>query len=168
MAEARPLSGARRGRLTGVLVAGLVFIADQVSKWLVFHLAADQPMRVAVAPFLNIVTAWNTGVSFGLLAFDQGVWALVLALLALAICAGLGLWLWRSDTRLQSLALGLVIGGALGNVADRLVFLKVRDFIDVHVGGWHWPAFNLADSAITVGAVILIVLAFRPHRGHGN
>ena len=158
----------RRWRTPGMLLAGAVFAADQASKWLVFSLAGPESMRHAVTPFLDIVTTWNTGVSFGLLAFDQGVWALVLAALAITITVALGFWLWRSDSRNQVLALGLVIGGATGNVTDRLIFLKVRDFLDFHVGGWHWPAFNLADAAVTVGAVFLIGLAFSPQRTRGN
>ena len=86
-------------------------------------------------------------------------WALVL--LAFAIVAWLSVWLWRAQGRVVSAALGLIIGGALGNVADRMRFQAVTDFLDFHLGAYHWPAFNLADVAVVCGAALLILDSFR-------
>jgi signal peptidase II len=112
---------------------------------------------VEVTPFFDLVLVWNRGVSFGMLTGGGGVppWALV----ALAGAIGLFLlaWLWRETRAPARLALWLVIAGAVGNVVDRLRFGAVVDFLDFHVNGYHWPAFNVADSAIVVGAGLLLL-----------
>jgi signal peptidase II len=139
----------------GLSIAGLTLVLDQISKWWALH-ALDPLQPVAVIPFLNLVLVWNRGVSFGLFD-DGGSWTpWLLKLVALIIVAGLVWWLRRTDDRYQATALGLIIGGAIGNVIDRLVHGAVVDFIDVHAAGYHWPAFNVADSAICVGAVLLV------------
>jgi signal peptidase II len=107
-----------------------------------------------VAPFFKLVTVWNRGMSFGLFNDAQVSWALVL--LALAISGALLWWLKGVNRILPALALGLVLGGAIGNVVDRLRFGAVYDFLYFHLGEWYWPAFNLADSAITVGVAALL------------
>ena len=103
---------------------------------------------------------WNRGVTFGLLSGDGPLNHLILALLATAIAGFLLRWMARAETPLVAVALGAVIGGAVGNVIDRLRLGHVVDFLDFHAMGWHWPAFNVADSAITVGAGILILEGF--------
>jgi signal peptidase II len=138
----------------GLVVAGLVIVLDQLSKWAMLT-TLDGPL--ALTPFLNLVVVWNRGVSFGM--FDSagtlGPW--ILSGLALAVVAALLWWLRRVEHPFAAAALGLIIGGALGNVIDRLRFGAVFDFLDVHAAGYHWPAFNVADSAICVGAVLLLV-----------
>lgn len=151
----------------GLSIACLIIGLDQLSKyWIVekvmrpegvdgtpFHSAT----RIEVMPFFDLVMAWNRGVSFGI-GNTGGEWnALILSALAMVICAGMTFWLAKAETLLVQVALGGIIGGALGNVIDRARFGAVADFLDVHVAGYHWPAFNVADSAITVGAVFLIV-----------
>lgn len=139
-------------------LAAAVIIADQASKaWLYRYLTESGRRVVEVLPFINLVTVWNYGVSFGMFntGSSAGAWAFVG--LALAIVVALAIWAARSVRLLPAVALGLVIGGALGNVIDRLRLGAVFDFLDVHAAGWHWPAFNVADSAITVGVILLLL-----------
>ena len=103
---------------------------------------------------INLVLGFNTGVSFGL--FGQAPAWLLMAF-TLAIVAGLLVWIHRSDSRLTASALGLVVGGALGNLLDRLRQGAVADFLDFYIGSYHWPAFNLADVAIVCGVGLLLV-----------
>ncbi|CAA7612489.1 signal peptidase II [Magnetospirillum sp. SS-4] len=150
----------------GLAVALVIAILDQITKWWMIEMVMRpdgiaatpffSPVRIAVTPFFNLVMTWNRGVSFGI-GNNGGDWnALILSGLALAIVAAMLVWLRNADTLILRLALGGIIGGALGNVVDRLRFGAVADFLDFHLAGYHFPAFNLADSAITVGAVILV------------
>lgn len=139
---------------TGLLIAGLVIVLDQLSKWLVLAKIAIPPhSNMELLPFFNIVLVWNYGISFGMFAADRQ--PLLLVLMSAAIVLVLLAWLGRNTSKLQAVALGLVIGGALGNVIDRLRFEAVVDFLDVHLGSYHWPAFNIADSCIFIGVVLL-------------
>jgi signal peptidase II len=140
----------------GLMIAVLAVIADQASKWWVLAIFAKSPVAITVTPFFNIVQTWNRGISFGLFNDDGDFNALILSLVAIVIVVYLVRWLYRTETKWTGLALGLIIGGALGNVIDRALHRAVFDFLDVHVGGYHWPAFNGADSFITVGAALLI------------
>ncbi len=145
-------------------LAGAVIVADFASKaWILsaFHLHES----VAVASFFNLVLVFNPGASFSFLA-DAGGWQRwFFVVLALAISAWLVVMIRQhAHERLMPAALALVLGGALGNVIDRLRFGAVVDFLDFHVAGWHWPAFNIADSAITVGVVLLIWLQLTHER----
>lgn len=137
-------------------LAGAIIGADFATKaWVLaaFHLHES----VAVTPFFNLVLVMNPGASFSFLA-DAGGWQRwFFIVLALAISAWLVVMIRRhAAERLMPTALALVLGGALGNVIDRVRFGAVVDFLDFHVAGWHWPAFNVADSAITVGVVLLL------------
>lgn len=150
---ARPL-------LKGGAIALAALVLDQVSKWGIVTQVMTPPRTLELTPFANIVLVHNTGVSFGMLN-DGNPWnAWLLSGFALAVCAGLVFWLSRADTRIQIVGLGLILGGAIGNVIDRITLGAVVDFLDFHVGGYHWPAFNVADSAICIGAVLLIYEAF--------
>ncbi len=148
--------------LTHPLRFGLVFalavaIADQASKWAVREWVMDPPGTVALTGFFNIVEVWNRGVGFGLFASDS-TWAPVaFSALAAAICSALAFWLRQAGTRIEAGAIGAVIGGAAGNVVDRLVWRGVYDFLDFHLAGYHWPAFNVADSAIVVGVGLMLL-----------
>jgi len=113
------------------------------------------PQVIELTGWLNLVMTWNHGISFGLLS-GQAMPYLLIAL-ALAMVAMLVIWLVRDQRTSAALWLGLVIGGALGNVLDRLRLGAVADFIDVHIGVWHWPAFNVADSAITIGVALILI-----------
>lgn len=144
------------GLMVGIVVA--IVILDQLTKWLVLHYLLGHA-TVAVAPFLNLVLVFNRGAAFGFLN-DAGNWQnmffVVVALIACFVILNL---LRRVEWRNSAVAVGLclILGGAIGNVIDRLVYGYVVDFIDVYYGTWHWPAFNVADSAITIGAVLLIL-----------
>jgi signal peptidase II len=150
----------------GLIVAVVVIAADQASKWYFYDLLVVQGRHViTLSPFFNLVTVWNTGVSFGMFNNGSPAGAIALAGLAMAIVCALLVWLARADARPIALALGLVIGGALGNVIDRLRFGAVFDFLDFHAFGWHWPAFNVADSAITLGVILLVADSLFPGKG---
>jgi signal peptidase II len=117
-----------------------------------------QPPRViALNEYFNLVLTWNNGISFGLFNNDNKVNALVISLIATVIVIFLVRLLFKSDTKKLSIGLGMIIGGAVGNVIDRNIHGAVMDFLDVHINAYHWPAFNVADSGITVGALILVV-----------
>lgn len=136
----------------------LVIALDQATKaWLYEYLVTGDRRLVEVLPFFSLVTVWNHGVSFGLFNSGSPAASWIFVALALAIAGVLVLWLWRSTRMLPATALGLVIGGAIGNVVDRVRLGAVFDFLDLHALGWHWPAFNVADSAITVGVVLLFL-----------
>lgn len=148
---------------TGLTVAAVVLVLDQLTKWLI--LAWVQPVPpIEVTGFFNIVLVWNEGVSFGMLQGlgDHGLW--VIGGFAVVICAVLLVWLARETRPLTRFALGLVLGGAIGNLIDRVRFGAVVDFLDFHAFGYHWPAFNVSDSAIVIGAALLVVDGLRPDR----
>lgn len=153
----RPVGNGRAWRW-GVAVAVLVFAADQAIKGWVLIGIMDPPRTIPVTPFFNLVVAWNRGISFGLFDSQQSWNAWLLPVIAVVIVAVLAYWLSRAEGRLLALALGMVIGGAIGNVVDRLHFDgAVMDFLDFHLFGYHWPAFNVADAAISLGATVLVL-----------
>ena len=139
------------------LAAGVI-VLDQVTKaWI---MAAFAPGEVLpVTGFFDLVLVFNTGAAFSFLAGAGGWQRWFFVLLAVGISGWIALMLRRHPgERLQSLALALVMGGALGNVVDRLRFGAVADFLSFHAAGWYWPAFNVADSAISVGVALLVWL----------
>lgn len=140
----------------GLALAALTIVLDQLTKvWAIAELW-DPPRFFEVTGFFNLVMVWNRGVSFGMFSNDSAIGPYILSTLAVGIAVFLFFWLRKAENRLVAAALGLVIGGALGNVIDRLRFGAVADFLDFHVAGYHWPAFNIADSAITVGVALLV------------
>jgi signal peptidase II len=142
--------------INGILVAICALCLDLTSKELVFNyiLTDKDPDRV-ITPFFNLVKVWNSGISFGIFAGQRQ--PIMLSIISLIIVAILLVWLYRSHQKMVAIALGLVIGGAIGNVIDRLRFGAVADFLDFHIGGYHWPAFNIADSTIFIGVVLLCI-----------
>ena len=145
------------GLRLGLGVAILVIVFDQATKWWIVEAVMQPPTIIPVTPFFNLVMGWNRGISFGLFDGDSVINVWILPLVALAIVAALVVWLRRVQGAWLASAIGLVIGGALGNVVDRLRFGAVADFLDFHVAGYHWPAFNVADSGITVGVTMLVL-----------
>ncbi|WP_431302367.1 signal peptidase II [Sediminicoccus sp. BL-A-41-H5] len=146
---------------TGLVFAALLLIADQVSKYWILEVV-NLPERRNIPIFeigpagLDLTMVWNRGVTFGLFS-GEGAWNhLILAGLALIVAGFLLRWLARSETRMVTYALGAVIGGAIGNVIDRMRFGAVVDFVDVHAWGWHWYVFNVADAAIVCGVLALV------------
>ena len=139
------------------LVAATV-LADQVSKELLLrHLLKTGPIVQVVDDFFRLVIVWNPGVSFGFLGGDKALPPWLLSAVAVAVCVGLFVWLRRIDRPLIGWGIGLVMGGAIGNVIDRARWGAVFDFADFHVGQWHWPAFNVADSAIVIGVGLMLI-----------
>lgn len=142
----------------GLGVALLVLVADQASKDWLLGLLRDHPQGIVLTPFFNLVMVWNRGVSFGLFnSGDDDLQRWLLIAVTAAIALGLLIWLWRAATVYLTVALGLVVGGAVGNIVDRIRLGAVADFFDLHVAGWHWPAFNIADAGIVVGVVLLVL-----------
>jgi signal peptidase II len=147
----------RQNLIRGLGLSALIVVLDQASKWWITEVVMQPPESVVVLPFFNIVLAYNRGVSFGMFAAgsDAGKWMLVG--LAALITLFLLHWLYKATNTLNVLALGLIIGGAVGNVIDRIAIGAVVDFLDFHAYGYHWPAFNVADISIFVGAGLLIL-----------
>ncbi len=137
----------------------IVLTVDWLSKYWLIGLMRELGRPLSLTPFFNLVMVWNEGVSFGLFP-SPGASRWFLVVISLAIVAGLVIWLRKIDKPLLAVAIGGLIGGALGNVYDRIVYGAVADFFDVHVLGYHWPAFNIADSAISVGVVLILYDAF--------
>ena len=148
--------------------AAALVVADQLTKAVVLARFAPGE-RLEVTGFFNLVLAFNKGAAFSLLAQAPGWQTPVLVAIALAAAAILSALIVRNlHKRLLCTGLALVLGGALGNLVDRLRLGHVVDFIDLHAAGWHWPAFNVADSGITVGAAILILEGFLGHEGRAR
>jgi signal peptidase II len=145
----------------GLAVAAVVAVADQLSKAWVLRLFTDQQQPVErmepVTGFFNLVLTWNRGMSFGLFNNDATLNAAIFTVIAAVIVGGLLVWLRRAQEPLIGIAIGLVIGGAIGNVVDRLWRGAVVDFLDFHLGDWHWFAFNLADAAICIGVGLMVI-----------
>ena len=143
----------------GLATAAVVVILDQLSKAavLAFFAARGLGDHESVTSFFNLALTYNRGISFGLFNGGAGLNALVFSLAAAAIVAVLLYWLSRVVSPFLAVAIGLIIGGAIGNVIDRLRLGAVVDFLDFHVGYLHWPAFNLADSAICIGVAAMLL-----------
>jgi signal peptidase II len=158
-----PLETHHAARLSGLAATLGAFALDQATKLLA--LAELRPGDVyAVLPNFNLSLSFNQGISFSLFAETFTDRPHMLAGITLAVTALLVILLMRSATRLEAMALGLIIGGALGNVVDRLRIGAVVDFLDIHAWDFHWPAFNLADSAIAIGAISLAATALFGNR----
>lgn len=153
----------------GLAIAVIVVVLDQLSKAAILgHFAASAYHGERLTSFFSLVLVYNRGVSFGLFNAGAGSGAAANALLfsiaAALIVAGLIYWLRRVTSPLLAVAIGLIIGGAVGNVVDRIRLGAVVDFLDFHIGSWHWPAFNLADSAICIGVVAMLLDGLLLHR----
>ncbi len=150
--------------LIGLGTAAAAIALDQVSKGLIFgYLSETQPV-VEITPFFNLVSAWNTGVSFSMFNNLGGDGVYILSAFSLLVVGFLLYWLKREQNLLVQISLGLVIGGAIGNVLDRVRIGAVFDFLDLHCLGYHWPAFNLADSFICIGALLIVFDGFWANR----
>ncbi|QIB33892.1 signal peptidase II [Ancylobacter pratisalsi] len=154
-----PLTGPMTLYGAGFALAALV--VDQASKLAVLHgVDFGDSGIITIAPFLDFVRAWNTGISYGLFAQGAHGWWL---LGGLKVVAAILFWLWlaRSTRRIEAAALGLLIGGALGNAIDRAAYGAVFDFVSLHAFGFYWYVFNLSDVAIVAGVGLLLYDSFR-------
>lgn len=138
-----------------ILAIGALIVVDQIVKHWMLALVFDPPRILQITGFFNLVPVWNTGVSFGLLG-DSSTSRWILVALALVIVVVLLVWLMRAGTGIVVFALVLVVGGALSNVIDRVLYGAVIDFVDIHAFGFHWPAFNIADMSIVIGTALLL------------
>lgn len=144
-------------------LSAAIIVADQLTKWVVLASFANGERR-EITGFLNLVLVYNKGAAFSMFADADGWQTPLLIAFALAAAGIVSYLIVRNPgKRLLCLGLALILGGALGNVIDRLRFGQVVDFLDFHAMGWHWPAFNVADSGITVGAALLILDGFVQH-----
>ena len=143
-------------------LSALIIILDQLTKWLMSSWL-DLYETVAVVPYFNLTLAHNYGAAFSFLASAGGWQRWFFTILAIVVSIVLTVWMKRlkANAKLEAISLALILGGAIGNVIDRVAHGYVIDFLDVYVGSYHWPAFNIADSAICVGAVLLIFDSFR-------
>lgn len=151
-----------RHALFGYLVAATILVADQLSKfWIVDLIQLPARGRIELLPILNFTWVENYGVSLGMLTATSDTQRWLLVGLTAAIAAGVAYWIWRERRRWDVFALGLVLGGALGNIGDRIRFGYVADFIDLHIGDFQpFLVFNVADAAISIGVAILVLRAF--------
>jgi signal peptidase II len=155
-------------REVGLIAAALSLVADQGSKLFLLygagfaHMAPGQ--AVPVLPFFNLVMVWNRGISYGLFQASSIWGTATLVIVDILAVAGLTWWLWGSTSRALTAGFGLIIGGALGNLVDRLVYGKVADFFHFYGFGYDWYVFNIADLAITLGAVAIVYDVLRPEQ----
>jgi signal peptidase II len=147
-----------------------IIVADQITKHAVNELTPEEYSRVIIPGLLNLVHRRNPGVAFGIMADSESAWLraglLLFAVGAISVLA----WLLatnRAGAARGRAGLALILGGAAGNAIDRLLHGSVIDFIDFHIAGRHWPAFNIADSAIVIGAGLVVLELLREHR-HGS
>jgi signal peptidase II len=163
MTEELIAASARRRVGLGVVILAMAFVADQVSKlWVLRGTALPDGEVIRVAPFLDFTLVWNRGISYGLFQQDAdfGRWALVgFSVVAIVLLSS---WLWRADRRLVAVSLAFIIGGALGNLVDRIAYGAVVDFIYLHAFGFSWYVFNLADAWIVAGVAGLLYDSLRP------
>lgn len=141
----------------GILLALLILALDQATKWYILsemRLGEREPM--IVTGFFKLVMVWNRGISFGMLNSLPGG-QLLLSALAVAVVSLLIWWLREARNWLMVAGIGLIIGGAVGNLIDRLRFGAVADFLYFHIADYYWPAFNVADAAICIGAALIII-----------
>jgi signal peptidase II len=160
-------------RAAGTSCAAAALALDQGSKALLLyglHFRELGPAaRIDVLPFFNIVMVWNPGISYGLFPAHGPLGTALLAVFASAAVLGLGWWLWQASRTSLAAGLGLVIGGAIGNLIDRLIYTKVADFFHFYLRGFDWYVFNIADCAITLGVVALLYDALlRPQPATGE
>ena len=141
----------------GLALAAVTIVVDQIVKVLLIGLLTEPDRIIRITGFVRLVYVENQGVSFGLFDAGSSAGPWILSILAAAVVVGLGFWLRKLTSPWLGAAVGLIMGGAVGNVIDRIRLGAVADFFDFHVSGYHWPAFNIADAAI-VGGVAFIVL----------
>lgn len=152
----------RQSGVAMLWLSGLVVLLDQVTKQWILNNVAYMSERIQVLPFFDIIHVRNFGAAFSFLS-DQGGWQKFLFVsLALLISVGLGFMMRRQPKSMKrvNIAFALIIGGAIGNVIDRIWLGSVVDFLDFYYGSYHWPAFNIADSAIVLGAITMVVDSF--------
>jgi signal peptidase II len=160
----------KRNRSFAAVVAFLVFLADQASKWVVaYPLQLEFRRQIQLLDFFDLTFVKNTGVSLGLLSADGELGRWLLVAMTAGIAVFVAIWLWREKRRDDSFALALVLGGAVGNIVDRVRLGYVLDFADLHFGEWRpFLVFNVGDAAITIGVLLLLVRALLMRDGRAK
>ena len=143
--------------ILGLVIAASVLVFDQLTKFWMLNYVLNERPGIELTSFFNLVYAWNTGVSFSMFNDSGATGTLLLCLTAALIVAALLWWLYREKVRAVQIGLGMIIGGALGNLVDRGPLGAAFDFLDFHLGVHHWPAFNVADSFICIGAAVIML-----------
>ena len=143
--------------MLGLITAVVVLVLDQASKYWILTDVLDDKSMIIFTPFFSLVRAWNTGVSFSMFNNWGVSGVVILSLVAFTIIAFLINWLRKEPSKMVQVSLGFIIGGALGNVIDRVRLGAVFDFLDFSIGEYHWPAFHVADSFICIGAILVIM-----------
>ena len=151
-------------KLRYLLVSLAVIVLDQWTKWLIEVHLPHHATEPVIPGLFNLTHVRNSGVAFGLFASTGGGWLLTALGLGALIAVGLYFWYTPSRDRVLLVALALVVGGAIGNLIDRVSSGAVTDFLDVYVGLHHWPSFNIADSAISIGIVLMAIDSLRPRQ----
>ena len=137
---------------------------DQVTKWWIINYIM-QPIKILpITPFFNIVLTWNSGISFGIFSNQGSFSVIILSTLATLIVFFLAVWLMKAVNKKLIIGLICIIGGAIGNIIDRVYHGAVIDFLDFHIKSYHWPAFNVADSCIFIGATLIILDSLFPDK----
>jgi signal peptidase II len=147
--------------ILGFSMALITLVLDQATKLYTLYVY-DLPLKepVELNPFVNLIVVWNRGISYGLFQQDGDLGRWVLIIVSIIAAIGLALWIRRTSAKLLAVSLGLIVGGAIGNVIDRLRYGAVFDFIQFHIGTWDWYVFNVADAAIVAGVVGLLYDSF--------
>ena len=154
--------------LFGFFLIALSAILDQWSKWYVLTDLMNPPVEIPVTSFFSYVLAWNTGVSFSLFNSYGATGTTILIALSSAISLFFMVWLLKARNYWLASGLGLIIGGAIGNLIDRARFGAVVDFLHFYYESYSWPAFNLADTFITIGVMLIFIESFLSHKGEKN
>jgi signal peptidase II len=175
----------------GILFILIVALADQLTKWWAYEKILEAGDGVSflkwlahapeyhlsqihnyepIFPFMNFVMVWNTGISFGLFNSSESLTFTIITIVTIAIILTFLVWMVKAESKALALGLSMVIGGAIGNLFDRFRFGAVADFLDFHIAGFHWPAFNLADTCIVLGIAFALFdsLFLEPHRRSKN
>lgn len=154
-------AGLSPAAIIGFAAALITLVLDQATKLYtlrVFDLPLKEP--VEFAPFINLIVVWNRGISYGLFQQDGDLGRWILIVVSILASIGLSIWIRRTRAKVLALSLGLIVGGAIGNVIDRLAYGAVFDFIQFQIGDWSWYVFNVADAAIVAGVVGLLYDSF--------
>lgn len=138
-------------------ILSMVVFLHQLARLIIFPMLPEHG-ALEITPFFNLVEIWNYGISFGMMKdLAYGQW--LLSVISLSITAVMFFWLKKAEDKISIIALSLIISGALGNVLDRVIFGAVADYLDFHAFGYHWPAFNITDTAIVSGVCLLIFIS---------
>jgi len=143
-----------------ILALVIIFIDQYTKVYFIELFTQDVNQGIKVLPILNFVYAWNQGISFGM--FDGFNYSnIIFTCLSIIITFVIMIMMFKNDSTIYSISYSLIIGGAVGNIIDRLNYSAVFDFIDFHIGHYHWPAFNIADSSVCIGALLFVVASFK-------